>query len=98
MTSEAGDIFACHVLKIRFTVRVAIKCHYIVMHDVISDGKMKSHKMFLIFKKISKWPHLINITARHWKTFLQGYYEFSPFKFLRLKKFWLQNMINKQLY
>lgn len=54
MAREAGDIFACHVLKICFTMRLAIKCHYIVMHDVISDGKMKSHKMFLILKKSSK--------------------------------------------
>lgn len=46
--------FCMHVLKICFTIRVSIKYHYIVMHDVISDGKMKSHKMFLILKKIIK--------------------------------------------
>lgn len=53
MTSEAGDDFACMCLKC-FTIRVSIKYHCIVMHVVISDGKMKSHKMFLILKKIIK--------------------------------------------
>lgn len=48
------DFFACHVLKIYFIIRVEIKYHYIVMHNVISDGKMKSLNMFLILKKISK--------------------------------------------
>jgi len=54
MTSESGETFACHVLKIHSTIRVAIKCHCIVMHDVMSDGKIKSHKIFLILKQISK--------------------------------------------
>lgn len=73
MTGDAGDIFACYVLKIHFTIRVAVKCHYIVMHEVISDGKMKSHKTFLILKEISKWLDLMNTIARHQKVFLQEY-------------------------
>lgn len=43
------------------------------MHDVISGGKVKSHKMFLIVKKINKIPALINTTERNWKLFLKGY-------------------------
>lgn len=78
MTREAGDVFACHVPKIHSTISEAIKCHYIVMHEVISDGKMKSHKTFLILKEISKWLDLMNTTVRHWKAFLQDTKNFLP--------------------